>query len=50
VGEFIPLTLRDSGGALEVIHPLGYRIRVHGEVNVTALRQVLDVLDGRGDR
>ena len=48
-GEFIPLRLRDSASALEVIHPLGYQVRVTGEVNVHALRQVLNVLDGRGD-
>ena len=48
--EFIPLKLCDAASALEVIHPLGYQIRVTGQVNVSALRQVLDVLDGRGDR
>ena len=47
--EFIPLELRGSASALEVIHPLGYQVRVTGEVNLTALRQVLEVLDGRGD-
>ena len=47
--EFIPLELGDSASALEVIHPLGYQVRVIGEVNLTALRQVLEVLDGRGD-
>ena len=47
--EFISLRLRDSPGALEVIHPLGYQIRVTGEVNLSALRQVLEVLDGRGE-
>ena len=47
--EFIRLQLRDSASAIEVIHPLGYRVRVSGEVNLTALRQVLEVLDGRGD-
>ena len=48
--EFIPLELLDSGGALEVIHPLGYHVRVTGEVNLRALQQVLDVLDRRGNR
>jgi transposase len=47
--EFIPLRLRDSTSALEVIHPLGYQVRVTGEVNLTALRQVLEVLDERRD-
>ena len=48
-GEFIPLELLDSVGALEVIHPLGYQVRVSGEVNFHALQQVLDVLDRRGE-
>jgi hypothetical protein len=47
---FIPLKLLESTGALEVIHPLGYQIRVTGDVNVHGLRQVLDLLDGRRDR
>lgn len=47
---FIPLKLLDASSALEVIHPLGYRVRVSGEVNVTALQHVFDVLDGRRDR
>ena len=47
--EFISLELRDSASALEVIHPLGCQVRVIGEVNLTALRQVLEVLDGSGD-
>ena len=47
--EFIPLRLRDSASALEVIHPLGYQVRVTGDVNLTTLRQVLQVLDERRD-
>lgn len=47
---FIPLQLRDSARALEVIHPFGCRVRVTGEVDVDALRQVLEVLDRRGDQ
>jgi hypothetical protein len=46
-GEFIPLTLIDASGELELIHPRGYRIRLTGEVNATSLQGVLDVLDGR---
>ena len=46
--EFIPLKLLDVSGALEVIHPVGYRIRVTGEVNGADLQRVLDVLDARG--
>lgn len=48
--EFIPLSLLDASGALEVIHPLGYRVRITGEVNVTSLERTLDVLDGRKAR
>jgi hypothetical protein len=48
-GGFVSLRLLDSTTGLEVIHPLGYRILVSGEVNVTTLRRVVDVLDGRSD-
>ena len=46
--EFISLKLLESPCGLEIIHPQGYQIRVTGGVDVDALRQVLDVLDGRG--
>lgn len=46
-GKFIPLKLLDPTSELEVIHPLGYRIRLSGEINATELRRVLDVLDER---
>jgi hypothetical protein len=49
-GLFVPLQLVDSVETLEVIHPQGYRVRVIGDVNVTALRHVIEILDGRGDR
>jgi hypothetical protein len=49
-GDFIPLELLGGASALEVIHPLGCRIRVRGEVDGTALRHVLDVLDGRREQ
>ena len=45
--EFIPLKVLESSGAVEVVHPLGYRVRVTGEVNARDLERVLDVLDGR---
>jgi transposase len=32
--EFIPLKLLDSAAAWEVVHPLGYRVRVSGELNI----------------
>lgn len=46
-GGFIPLELLETSGVVEVLHPLGYRIRVTGEVHVAHLQRVLDVLDGR---
>jgi len=47
---FVPLTLLDATQMLEIIHPLGYRVQVTGEVNPVALRQVIQVLDERGVR
>ena len=45
---FIPLKLLESPGGLEIIHPHGCHVRVIGGVDAHVLRQVLDVLDGRG--
>jgi len=45
--EFIPLTLVDGTGPVEVIHPDGYRICFTGEVALPTLERILDVLDGR---
>jgi hypothetical protein len=47
---FVPVKLLDSAPALEIIHPLGYRIQMAGEVNPVALRHVIETLDGRGAR
>lgn len=52
-GLFVPLKLVDAAGPavmLEIVHPLGYRIHVSGDVNPLALRQVIEVLDARGAR
>ena len=49
-GLFVPLELVDSVETLEVVHPLGYRVRVLGDVNPNALRHVIEVLDERGSR
>ena len=46
---FIPLAVADSGHALEIVHPLGYRVRITGEVNARSLKQVFDALDQRGE-
>ena len=47
---FVPLKLLDAAQSLEIVHPLGYRIQVAGDVNPVALRQVIEVLDERGAR
>jgi hypothetical protein len=47
---FVPLKLLNASPPLEIIHPLGYRIQVTGEVNPVALRHVIEVLDERGGR
>ena len=47
---FVPLKLLDASEPLEIIHPLGYRIQVTGNVNPVALRRVIEALDERGDR
>jgi len=47
---FVPLKLLEAAEALEIIHPLGYRIQMTGNVNPVALRHVIEVLDERGDR
>lgn len=45
---FVPLTLLGDTPTLEIIHPLGYRIQVSGDVNLEALRHVIKALDERG--
>ena len=47
---FLPLQVVDTAAALEIIHPLGYRIQVSGEVSPVVLRQVIELLDERGGR
>ena len=47
---FVPLKLLDPTQTLEIIHPLGYRIQVTGDVNPVALRHVIEALDERGGR
>jgi hypothetical protein len=36
-----------SGGVIEVVLPGGAMVRVDAQVDASALRRVLDVLDGR---
>ena len=47
---FVPLKLLDAATTLEIVHPLGCRIQVTGEVNPVALRQVIEALDERAAR
>ena len=47
---FVPVRLLDSGPAMEIIHPLGYRIQLTGDVNPIALRYVIETLDASGRR
>lgn len=47
---FLPVKLFDSAPAMEIIHPLGYRIQLTGEVDRIALRRVLETLEERGAR
>jgi hypothetical protein len=46
---FIPLAVADSEHVLEVVHPLGYRVRILGEVNAKSLNQLFDALERRGE-
>ncbi|MEX1223279.1 MAG: hypothetical protein WEA31_01915 [Pirellulales bacterium] len=47
---FIPLQLLDTAATLEILHPLGYRIQVTGDVNPIALRHVIETLDERASQ
>jgi hypothetical protein len=47
---FIPLKVLDTAATLEIVHPLGYRIQVTGDVNPVALRHVIETLDERAAR
>ena len=47
-GLFVPVKLLDNAPPLEIVHPLGYRIHLTGEVNAVALRHVIETLDERG--
>jgi len=47
VESFVALKLLDAVGTLEIVHPLGYRIQVSGDVDPVALRRVIEALDER---
>lgn len=46
---FIPVRVQAAGSPLEVVHPRGHVVRVPAVFDENSLRQVLDVLDRRGD-
>ncbi len=48
--SFVPLKLLDAAAPLEIVHPLGYRVHLSGDVNPVALREVLEAFDGWGSR
>jgi hypothetical protein len=48
--DFIPLHVGNGSAAtMELLHPLGYQIRVDGRLDPVMLRQLLDVLERRGE-
>ena len=47
---FVPLKLLNAVSTLEIVHPLGYRIHLTGDVNPVALRRVIETLDERAAR
>ena len=47
---FVPLKLLDVASTLEIVHPLGYRIHLTGDVDPVALRHVIETLDERAAR
>ena len=46
--DFVSVQLSGLSTALELVHPLGYQIRIEGGVDVEMLGQVLDALEQRG--
>ena len=47
--EFIPVRVNGHSANMELMHPLGYQIRFDGSVDPVMLRQVLDILEQRGE-
>lgn len=47
-GLFVPLRLLDAAPMLEIVHPLGCRVQVSGEVDPVTLRRVIEALDEGG--
>ena len=48
--DFIPVQVSSGpSAAMELVHPLGYQIRIDGRFDPAMLRQLLDVLEERGE-
>ena len=47
--DFIPVQINGLSTTMELVHPLGYQIRIDGRLDLEMLRQVLDVLERRGE-
>ena len=48
--QFIPLSLAHAPIAMEVVHPLGYRVRLPGDVNSDTLALVFEAIDRSQNR
>lgn len=46
--EFVPLQLIEQAGSVDVVHPLGFQLRLHGHVDPEMLNQIFDVIERRG--
>ena len=46
---FVPVRLLETKPSLEILHPLGYRIQVTGDVDPVSLRRVIEALNERGE-
>ncbi len=47
--DFIPVQVSGLAAGMELVHPLGYQIRIDGRVDPVMLRQLLDILEQRGE-
>ena len=47
--DFIPVQISGLSTTMELVHPLGYQIRIDGRLDPEMLRQVLNVLERRGE-
>ena len=47
--DFVPVQVSGRSASMELVHPLGYQIRIDGRVDPVMLRQLLDILEQRGE-